>query len=385
MIFFEFAQRSIRLHWLRSLLAVLGIVIGVVAISSMGILGNSLVLSVGESLSDVGDTVVVYPHSGGFGGGATVQTNDVITERQVQQIERAVGANDVIPLHVGADRIEVGGEEGIAQIYGMETEDIPLLLDLNEGVYLRGASGAMVGQSLVSTYDLSVGSRITLGDESLRVVGTLAERGVGFDINPDQAVIVSDQWYTSVYGDEDYDQVIVKVRNLEDIESVKDAIDATLNRRETVVDVFDTKMILETILDTFSTISTFTTAIGGISLVVAGVSIFNVQMMSVTERTREVGIIRSIGTRRREVMKMFLYEAFLLGFIGSAIGGVLSFGGGYVALLVMLQNTTYLFAPSSLVYIPYGMLFGIGTSLVSGLYPAWKAANLNPIEALRYE
>jgi len=385
MIFFEFAQRSIRLHWLRSLLAVLGIVIGVVAISSMGILGNSLVLSVGEALSDVGDTVVVYPHSGGFGGGPGVQTNDVITGRQVQQIERAVGANDVIPLHVGADRIEVGGEDGVAQVYGMETDDIPLLLEVTEGVYLRGASGAMVGQALAETYDLDVGSRITVGDESLRVVGILAERGVGFDINPDQAVIVSDQWYTSVYREEDYDQVIVKVRNLEDIEEVKNAIDATLNRRETVVDVFDTRMILETILETFSTISTFTTAIGGISLVVAGVSIFNVQMMSVTERTKEVGIIRSIGTRRREVMKMFLYEAFLLGLLGSAIGGMLSFGGGYVALLIMLQDTTYLFAPSSLVYIPYGMLFGIGTSLVSGLYPAWKAANLNPIDALRYE
>jgi putative ABC transport system permease protein len=84
-------------------------------------------------------------------------------------------------------------------------------------------------------------------------------------------------------------------------------------------------------------------------------------------------------------MKMFLYEAFLLGFLGSAIGGIMSFGGGYLALLVMLQDTTFLFAPSSLVYIPYGMLFGIGTSLVSGLYPAWKAANLNPIDALRYE
>ncbi|MDG6256508.1 MAG: ABC transporter permease [Methanomicrobiaceae archaeon] len=385
MIFFEFAKRSIRLHWLRSLLAVLGIVIGVMAISSMGILGNSLVLSVGEALSDVGDTVVVYPHAGGFGNGPPVQTDTVITGRQVQQIERAVGVNDVIPLHVSADRIEVGGEMGVVQVYGMDTADIPLLLEVTQGVYLRGASGALVGQMLAETYDLGVGSRITVGDQSLRVAGILTERGVGFDINPDRAVIVSDQWYRSVYGEADYDQVIVKVRNLEEIEEVKHDIDAALNRRETEVDIFDTRMILETILETFSTISTFTTAIGGISLVVAGVSIFNVQMMSVTERTREVGIIRSIGTRRREVMKMFLYEAFLLGFIGSAIGGILSFGGGYLALLVMLQDTTFLFAPSSLVYIPYGMLFGIGTSLISGVYPAWKAANLNPIEALRYE
>jgi len=108
-------------------------------------------------------------------------------------------------------------------------------------------------------------------------------------------------------------------------------------------------------------------------------------MMSVTERIKEIGIIRSIGTRRREVMRMFLYEAFLLGIAGSVIGGILSFAGGYLVLLVMLQDVTFLFAPSSLMYIPYGMFFGIATSVISGIYPAWKAANLNPIEALRYE
>ncbi len=384
MIFFEFAKRSIRLNWLRSLLAVIGIVIGVVAISSMGILGNSLVLSVSESLSDVGDTIVVYPHTS-FGVGGALQTDDRITERQVQQIERAVGPNDVIPLFVGAELVEVGAEEGIAQIYGMETDDIPLLLDKTDGIFLRGSSGAMAGTAIAENLDIKVGTRVQLGDEQLRVVGILDERGVGFDINPDQALIVSDQWYAQVYGEEGYDQVIVKARDINDIESIKDSIDSALNKRETEVDVFDTRVILEAILTTFGQISTFTTAIGGISLLVAGVSIFNVQMMSVTERIKEIGIIRSIGTRRNEVMRMFLFEALLLGFIGSGIGGLLSFGGGYLALIVMLQDASYLFVPSSLIYIPFGMLFGIGTSLISGIYPAWKAANLNPIEALRYE
>jgi putative ABC transport system permease protein len=115
------------------------------------------------------------------------------------------------------------------------------------------------------------------------------------------------------------------------------------------------------------------------------VSIFNVQMMSVTERIKEIGIIRSIGTRRREVMRMFLYEAILLGIIGSGIGGLLSFVGGYVVLQFMLQDTTFLYEPTSLIYIPFAMLFGVGTSLLSGIYPAWRAANLNPIDALRYE
>ncbi len=384
MIFFEFAKRSIRLHWLRSLLAVIGIVIGVIAISSMGILGNSLVLSVSESLSDVGDAVVVYPHIGG-GGPMGPVVSGKITEKQLKQIKQAVGTLDVIPVYSGADRIEVGSEKGVAQVYGLCTSDIPVLLEKSDGIYLKSSSGAMVGAMLAESFDLHVGSRITIEDRNLRVVGILEERGMGFDINPDRAVIVSDKWYSSTYDETDYDLVIVKVSDLEEIDLVKDAITRKLNRKDKHVDVLDTRAILETILETFGTISTFTTAIGGISLIVAGVSIFNVQMLSVTERIKEIGIIRSIGTRRREVMRMFLYEAFLLGIAGSVIGGILSFAGGYLVLLVMLQDVTFLFAPSSLMYIPYGMFFGIVTSVISGIYPAWKAANLNPIDALRYE
>jgi len=208
---------------------------------------------------------------------------------------------------------------------------------------------------------------------------------MGFDINPDYGIVVEDKWYEQAYGQKDYDMVIVKVRDISRIEETKKVIEKQLNRRETVVDVIDTKAILETILDTFGRISTFTTAIGGISLIVAGVSILNIMMMSVTERIREIGVLRSIGTLRKEVMSMFLFEALILGIIGSLIGGVLSIIGGYAVSLLMLRTSEYLFVPSSMVYVLYGVAFGIGTSLLSGLYPAWKASNLNPIEALRHE
>ncbi|HQA79952.1 MAG TPA: FtsX-like permease family protein, partial [Methanoregulaceae archaeon] len=191
--------------------------------------------------------------------------------------------------------------------------------------------------------------------------------------------------FSQAFGQDEYNQVIVKVNDLNEIEEVKDSIDRTMNRKETVVDVIDTRAILETILTTFGQISTFTTVIGGISLIVAGVSILNIMLMSVTERIKEIGVIRSIGTQRKEVLRMFLYEALILGLIGSFIGGALSIIGGYAVSMVMLQTTEYLFVPSSLVYIVYGVGFGLGTSLISGLYPAWKAANLNPIEALRHE
>ncbi|MDD3406482.1 MAG: ABC transporter permease [Methanomicrobium sp.] len=375
-IFFEFAKRNIRLHWLRSTLAVIGIVIGVAAIASMGMLGNCLVLAVSESLSDVGDSIVIYPYGG---------ADEKITDRMLKDIKSAAGQNNVVPIYNDADKIIVGGDDSYVSVYGLDTNDMPLVLELESGQWLKTSSGSMVGSRLAEEYELKPGSRIKLGEHNLRVVGVLKERGMGFDINPDMAVFVTDKFYSSAYDQDDYDQAIVKVADINTIDSVKDNIEKKLNRRDDVITAFDTKAILETILTTFGQITMFTTAIGGISLLVAGVSIFNVQMMSVTERIKEIGIIRSIGTQKSEVLKMFIYEAFILGFLGASLGAVFSFAGGYVAVLLMLQDTSFLFVPSTLMYIPYGMAFGVGTSLLSGLYPAWKASNLNPIEALRHE
>jgi len=389
MILFDFAKRNIRLHWLRSFLAVVGIIIGVTAIASMGMLGNSLVLSISDSLTSVGDTIVITPHIASAPGGAIGGTGSTlkITERQVEEIRRAAGANTVVPIHAGAERITVGNEAKTAALYAMDPADVPVLLEKDSGIYLRYGSGIMVGKKLADENDLKVGETIGIGsgEERARIVGILKERGIGFDINPDYALIVADTWFTSRYGGRDYDQVIVKARNLDDIDTVKAAIDSQLNRREQVVNVLDTRKVLQTIVDAFNQISTFTTAIGGISLVVAGISILNVMLMSVTERTKEIGIIRSLGAKRGEVMRIFLSEALILGLVGSAIGGVLSLAGGYLALNVMLQSSKYLFAGSTLIYIFYGVAFGIGVSLLSGIYPAWKAAMMNPIEALRFE
>ena len=395
MIFWEIAKRNIRIHLLRSTLAMLGIVIGVVAIASMGILGNSLVLTVSDSLKTVGDSVIVTPHVGGtmrgFSGGAGGPSSLSITEQNFEQIKRASAPNIAIPVLQTSDRMKlgVGSDEIVATIYGLNPDDVPDLLKLKEGGYSRGDSGVIVGSTFATDNNVKVGSRIAIGTEgdkgSLRVTGIIEERGMAFDLSTDSSIVVTKDWFDQAYNRNDYDKVVVKVKNLDDLPVVKTAIENQMNKRDKIVDVVDTRKTMETIFSAFGQITTFVSAIGGISMLVAGVSILNIMMMSVTERIKEIGIMRSIGAQRKEVMSMFLYEALILGVVGSLIGGIMSLLGGYVISSVMLQSTKYLFVPSTMVHIFYGMAFGIVISLICGIYPAWRAANLNPIDALRHE
>ncbi len=381
MTFLDLARRNISRHWLRSTLAVIGIVIGVIAIASMGILGNSIGLMFDDMVSDVGDTIVVYPATG---SGTTA-----FTERQITDITRAAGSNRVIPVASTFDSITVGETKSGAMIYAMPAADIQFLLDKEAGTYPRDTgAGCMIGSRLAANSKetgLKLGARVRIGDETLRVTGVLAERGMGFDINPDYAIVVPYRWYSNHYDRDEYDQVIVKVRDVKDIDSVREAIEERMNRREEVVNVMDTKAILESVFAAADSITVFLMGIGAISLIVAGVSILNVMMMSVTERIKEIGVLRSIGTRRNEVMRMFIYEALILGVVGAVIGGVLSFGTGYLMTAVLVGSPDYLYNVKSLLYIVFGMAFGIITSVASGIYPAWKAAHLNPIQALRHE
>lgn len=406
-IFWEISKRNIRTHMLRSSLAMLGIVIGVVVIAAMGILGNSVVLTVSDSLSTVGDSVIVTPYSGsgsmdmgpgggpgGTSGGTSGGTNSIkLSGQDYQEIKRIVAPNIAIPVLQTADHMRVGvnSDDIVAMIYGLPPEDVPDLMDLSAGTYNNGESGVLVGSTFASDHNLKVGSRISIGINgekgTLRVTGIIEERGMSLDINTDNAIVVTQDWFETTYDRNDqYDEVVVKVKS-GDTAEVKTAIENQFNRnpREKTVTVVDSKATLATIYETFGTITTFMTAIGGISMLVAGVSIFNIMMMSVNERIREIGIMRSIGSRKRGVMSMFIYEAAIIGVVGSLIGGSLSLVAGYSISALLLDTTKYLFTFSSMLPVIEGILFGVVICIGCGIYPAWKAANLNPIDALRHE
>jgi putative ABC transport system permease protein len=409
-LIFQLAQRSIRLNFLRSLLAALGIVIGVISIAAMGMMGANMTLTVKDQMSEMGNVLVVSHDSGSQGGGGMggmggmggpgggssssddEDDDNYITESQFKQIKNAVGANGTVyTVHSTSDSFTTGTKEGRGTVYGLADDVIPSILNLSDGAYPSSDSGALVGASLAERFNLSLGSRIKLGDEdegqlTVRVTGIIEERGMSFDLSTDMAVVLPDEVYTAFYGDEkQYDQVNVVLKDIDDADATSTTITDKLNAKKTQVRVSDASRMLESITSTISTLATFVMAIAGISLIVAAVSIFNVMMMSVTERIREIGIMRSLGTQKGEILKMFMYESTILGFAGALIGACCSLGIGYLVVSMMIGDTSHFFEMESLVYLPEAMLIGVAICVVSGLYPAWRAATLDPIDALRAE
>lgn len=406
-IIFRLSVRSIRLHFLRSVLAALGIVIGVVAISSMGMMGANMTMSVTEQLSAMANVLVVKPDTGGGSGGvvfagapsggtssgkSSSSAKDYITKSELSDIERTAGKyGTVYPIYQNSDKIKVGDKEGRATIYGMREDDMTRVLTVEKGALPKTSSAVVIGPTFAERQDLTIGSRITIGDASInesvqkfRVVGILKEKGMSMDLNSDNAIIMPEKSFVGLYGgDQEYDQVNVILDDIKNANVTKTEITNQLNRKKNVVSIQDSSRMMESITSTVGTLTMFVMAIAGISLLVAATSIFNVMMMSVTERIREIGILRSIGTQKGEVRRMFLYEAIILGLVGAGIGALMSLILGWLVVLAMVGTTKYFFTYQSLVYIPMAMAVGIAICIFSGVYPAWRAANLDPIEALR--
>ncbi|RLI79660.1 ABC transporter permease [Archaeoglobales archaeon] len=374
-MYLELAKRNLQRTKVRSILAVVGIVIGVMAIASIGIFGESLKTSVLENFKEIANEVIITPaYSNGY---------SKIDESDINKLEKMVYAESVIPIKSDRLIVEYKKKRSYTTIYGMDEEDVDKLFDADDGsIKLKGS--CVVGYRLAEDKDLRVGYKIKIGNDKFRISGILKKEGRRFDINPDFVIFVSPKDFEKI-SDEGCSMVIVKVNELENVEAFKNAVEKSINGRKEKVNIFELQLITERIDEAFSQINTFLMAIAAISLLVAGVSILNIMLMSTIERTKEIGVMRAIGAYRQTILKIFLLEALILGVIGSTIGGVLSILGGYAIDMIMLHNAKYLFMPSTAFYIAEGFFVGVVTAVLSGIYPAWKASKLEPIEALRYE
>ncbi|MEA1895564.1 MAG: ABC transporter permease [Euryarchaeota archaeon] len=263
-MYLKLARRNLSRHTFRTILAVIGIVIGVIAISSLGILGNSLKLTAHEFIGDIGNELRVFP---GYESGETE-----ITEKKYEEMQRIMGIEHAIPVSAEGDAIDLHKDSTYASIYGLHGDDMQHIFEIDKEHFLRGDSdNCVVGSRLAYGYELRVGSKVTIKDTDFKVVGILTEQGFGFGVSADQAVVISHRMFSKLYDTDEYDQVTVQVRDIEDVEAVKAAIENRFNRREEVVTVVAMNMILEGANQFFGYISKFLMGIGAISLVVAGV------------------------------------------------------------------------------------------------------------------
>jgi len=367
-MYLKMAERNLRRHILRSTLALLGIIIGVMTISSLGILGSALKHKVLENFEGLADFVLVYPNpeEGYF----------YFTKRDVDSLKKL--RYTVIPISLKTDLVYIRGEnkKSYAKIYGIRKDQIRYL-NLETQGRLKDTK-VYVDSFFARSHDLEVGDRIVLRNTSFRISGIY--NSSFFVISPN-SIILSQKTYRRFYGD-NYSLLMVYVKDRGEIEKVKREIERIMNKKERKVIVQSMDKILKSIGDVVDKLSLFLMGIGGISLLVAGVGIGNVMLMSTVERTREIGIMKSIGASKRDILMLFLCESLILGVIGSVLGVLLSLILSYLVVHYLLNSYITL---EGLVYSLLGFLFGVGISVVASLYPAYKAANLDPVKALKSE
>ena len=376
------ARRNLSRTKVRSVLAALGIVIGVIAIASLGMFGLTLRYSITDSLGDIGNQVLVTPGEDADG---------TISERDLRQIEAVAGPETtVVPSKArgtvvtygrgggggGAGEPSAGSERRIVR----GIEDPGLIYNAREGeIPDPYRSGALIGPAIAEEYDLGPGDAISINGSSTRVVAVLeADNGFGF-MSPSNEIILPNREFQR----RGYSQVLVSTPSSTVANETAVALRSELNGRRELVQVQDFSSVADSIGQTFQALNLFLIGIGSISLLVAGVSILNVMLMSTVERREEIGVLRAVGFQKRDVLKIMLSEAVLLGIVGGILGAVFSLVAGMVINHFIVGDALLVFRPSNFLYVGLAFAFGVGTSLLSGLYPAWKAANERPVEALR--
>jgi len=405
--YLETSVAALKRNRSRSALTILGIVIGITAIILVMSLGQGAQKLIISQFSGFGTkSVTVIPgrqfEGPSLAGADSLKQRDLESLRNESNVPHAVR---VVPLVFGSDVGSFESETFRGPIYGSD-ENLPLVFEMEpaEGVLyseddVKGSTnvvviGSKVSEELFPNGD-GLGKRIKIKNRSFKVIGILESKGASSLINFDDGYIVP---YTTaqnyLLGTKHFDRLLVDVDSEENLDQTVEDVTRTIRDNHNITDPEkdDFQIVNQAdLLETFGIITTaltyFLAAVAAISLLVGGIGIMNIMLVSVTERTREIGLRKAVGATTQNILFQFLFESVVLTMLGGIIGIILGAAISFVVYIIITSGFPSL--GWEFVFPVGGAFLGIGVStaigLIFGVYPARQAAKKSPIEALRYE
>ena len=401
------AWTGIATHKLRSFLTILGIVIGVAAVISLMSIGKGAEAEILSRIETIGANLITISPGSSFasggvrGAGGSAQT---LTQEDAEAIEQQVPHVEALaPTYTRSLQIIVGGENTNSRVTGVppsyqQIQNLEMAAGsfFSEYDYQRGAKvvvlGAEVNENLFGDVD-PIGQQIRMGDKIVRVIGVMEEKGAGFG-SPDDAILIPltamqqmvAQQLTA-QGGHIVSSVMLLVDDEKNADAVVEGATALLRDRhrlganaEDDFRITSMQDISEMMQETTATMTLLLGAIAAISLLVGGIGVMNIMLVSVLERTREIGIRKALGAKERDIWVQFLSEAAILSLIGGLIGVAIGWLAAYLVDRSGVMSTS---VTADIVILAVSVSAAIG--LFFGFYPAWNASRLDPIVALRSE
>jgi putative ABC transport system permease protein len=417
---FKLSLNSLTHRGMRSWLTILGIIIGVAAVIAMLSIGAGMSQSVEAQMSGLGaDVLTISPgytqaegSPGGFKGmrnriSETTDNDDTLTDKDIFAISAVDGVLVVNGIISGQAEVEYLSESVSVSIEGIDSAAWSEMTasELESGRFLDQGDGnnVLIGSSIahdIFDQTLTLNTQIKIGDKTFKIIGILEESGTGGFGGDDYSIIMTHDSARNIVDDidsEEYSSIEVQISDTDIVDEIIENIENTLYTSRRVNEdtqdftVSTQTSMIETITSTMETLSFFFIGIAAISLLVGAIGIANTMFMSVMERTRLIGILKSLGSKNSEIMKLFLTESGIIGFMGGLMGIFLGliFVGIISGAGLNLMGTRTAASTSVAVVTPeliiFALVFSTVIGIVSGLIPARKAARLQVVEAMRSE